>query len=64
MIELCEKAADRLAKVGDKLIAKDVGLNDPLPALRKKLAKVKLPTVAVVVVERHLRRRPDPGNTP
>ncbi|MAE63688.1 MAG: hypothetical protein CMJ18_05400 [Phycisphaeraceae bacterium] len=58
VVELAEKAGERLTRVGDRLVASDIGYSDPLPALKKKLAGATLPTVAVVVTEGHFRNRP------
>lgn len=64
VMELAMKLAERLRKVGPKLVAQDDAGRDPLPALKEKLAKRAKPTVAVIIPERHLTREPRPVPDP
>lgn len=58
VIELATKVGERLREVGPKLVASDDAGADPVPALRKRLAGVKLPKVAVIVKEEHKASQP------
>jgi hypothetical protein len=58
VVELAEKLAQRLREAGPKLVAQDGAGQDPLPALKVKLAKLKKPTVAVIIPERHMTTWP------
>jgi hypothetical protein len=67
-VKLSEKLAEQIRHSGPKLIASADEEIDPLPALKKKLAGRKLPTVAVIIREQHhaapapVERRPiDPA---
>lgn len=53
IVELANKVAEHLRKVGPSLVAAQEGL-DPLPALKTALAGKTLPVVAVVIPEQHL----------
>ena len=55
VVQLGEKLSERLREKGAKLVASDVEL-DPVPALKEKLAKLKLPKIAVVIKEVHVSR--------
>ena len=59
-IDLAAKLAAAVRQHGPRLVAQDDAGADPLPALKKKLSGRKLPTVAVIVTERHHARRPQP----
>ena len=58
VIELATKVGERLREAGPKLVASDDAGADPVPALRKRLAGVKLPKVAVIVKEEHKASQP------
>jgi len=60
VIELAERLGDKLRTAGPKLVADDNALKDPVPGLKKELAKLKLPTVAVIVTEEHMSRQAAP----
>ena len=53
VIQLSKKVAGKLRQVGPKLVAGD-DVADPVPALKKKLAKLRKPVVAVIIREQHL----------
>jgi curli biogenesis system outer membrane secretion channel CsgG len=57
MIEMAVQIGDRLRSAGPKLVASDDQV-DPVPALKKKLANLKKPVVAVVITEEHMAQRP------
>ncbi len=63
VVQLGEQLSTRLRERGPKLVAAEVDV-DPLPGLKEKLAKLKLPKVAVAVKEEHIarpRQVPDPA---
>ncbi len=57
VVQLSEKIARRLRDLGPKLVAGLEIVDDPVPALKEKLAKAQLPTVAVIVPEQHVAQR-------
>ncbi len=58
MMDLVEKVSERLMTRGNKLVARDDITPDPLPQLKQRLAGKQLPTVAIVVTERHITPMP------
>jgi hypothetical protein len=65
VMQLSEKLAKRLPEVAPKLVAAEDLALDPIPALKKRLAALKLPKVSVSVTERHVQEaraaRTDPA---
>jgi TolB-like protein len=65
LMQLSEKLAKRLPEAAPKLIAADDLALDPIPALKKRLAALKLPKLSVSVTERHVQEvraaRADPA---
>ncbi|NLX21276.1 MAG: hypothetical protein GXY55_06330 [Phycisphaerae bacterium] len=59
IVELATQLSDRLRAAGPKLVASDDAI-DPLPALVRRLSGRKLPSVAVIVTEEHMRQQPAP----
>lgn len=61
VVSLATEIADRLRKVGPKLVASDDAI-DPLPRLKKELAGRAKPKVAVIITEEHMNTaaRPQP----
>lgn len=59
VLELGEKLPGHLREVGPKLIAQPLG-PDPIATFARRLKRRTLPTVAVVVSERHYAERPQP----
>lgn len=57
IVQFAEKLGERLLESGPKLVASDETELDPLPALKKRLDGRKLPTVAVIVTEEHMRQQ-------
>jgi TolB-like protein len=55
--QLGDKLAVRLREAGPKLVAGDEDEDDPLPALKEKLAKLRKPVLFVRVAEQHLAPR-------
>jgi hypothetical protein len=53
VVQLAEKAADKIRQVGPRLVAGPDTIVDPVPALKAKLAGRRLPVVAVIVREQH-----------
>ena len=64
LMQLSEKLAKRLPEVAPKLIAADDLTLDPIPALKKRLAALKLPKVWVSVTERHVQEARAPTVDP
>jgi hypothetical protein len=54
VLQLAEKVSTRLVEAGPRLVAAPEATTDPLPDLRRRLAGLKLPKVAVGVAERHV----------
>ena len=52
--QLAEKVAGSIAKNADKLVAKEIKMEDRIAALNKTLGAAKRPTVTVRVTERHV----------
>jgi TolB-like protein len=64
VIELSQEVTKRLREQGPKLVAGPDPV-DPVPALKERLAKKKLPKIAVVIPESHMAARPEtPANPP
>lgn len=55
--ELVDKLADGLEKWAPKLLPKNERLENKIEVLKKQLAGKKLPTVAIVIPEEHIRQR-------
>jgi TolB-like protein len=53
VMQLSQKLDDRIRTAGPKLIASDEPI-DPLPALKKKLASLKLPVIELEITEQHI----------
>ena len=51
---LAKQVAATITKQADKLVAKEVKLEDRIAALNKELGKAKRPTVLVTITERHV----------
>lgn len=56
IVEFGEKLGERLREKGPKLVASADAGADPLPRLKQALAGRKLPVVAVIVKEEHMRQ--------
>jgi TolB-like protein len=54
VVSLATEIADRLRKAGPRLVASEDAV-DPLPRLKKELAGVRKPKVAVIITEEHMR---------
>jgi TolB-like protein len=54
ILSLSEKISAKLRDAGPRLVAADKSATDPLPALKDRLSKLKLPKVTVNVQERHI----------
>jgi len=54
VLQFSQDLSTRLAQAGHKLVAAEEPTADPLPALKQRLAGLKLPKVAVRVSERHV----------
>ncbi|HEX4056414.1 MAG TPA: CsgG/HfaB family protein [Tepidisphaeraceae bacterium] len=54
VLSLSDKVAAKLRETGPQLVAADDTMTDPLPALKERLSKLKLPKVTVQVTERHI----------
>ncbi|MGD0770272.1 MAG: CsgG/HfaB family protein [Tepidisphaeraceae bacterium] len=54
VLSLSDKVAAKLRETGPQLVAAEDAVNDPLPALKDRLSKLKLPKVTVQVSERHV----------
>jgi len=52
--QLATKVAESIAKNADKLVAKEIKIEDRIAALKKTLGDAKRPTVMVKVSERHV----------
>jgi hypothetical protein len=59
VMQLGEKLTERLREKGPKLVVGETEL-DPVPALKEKLAKLKLPKMAVIVKEQHITHAQQP----
>jgi hypothetical protein len=58
VLSLADKVGEKLRDSGAKLVAADDNLVDPLPALKDRLAKLRLPIVTVQVAERYIAAGP------
>jgi TolB-like protein len=54
--ELAEKATKKILEESDKLVAKPLTRDDRVAALKKKVAKAKLPALRIKIEERHIGR--------